>query len=218
MSETSIELSEEFSQTNIKVRKDWELGRTAARSIANNLNKMVEILHVEKPDWTINKIANQIWIMNSDLEGFSKRTIYNNLDADNKQLVTAQPKKQLQHYRPSTALDELRKQRGETIVQNNVPEEKFAEVQTNVTEESSITNIEDVEDLRGNEEELHTIPEHEDVIFDKSFVERLIKENDELKKQFSFDYDFEVKDQVLPLKVTVYPERKYGTVRLRKTK
>jgi hypothetical protein len=212
LSETSIELSEEFSQTNIKVRKDWELGRTAARNIANNLNKMVEILHVEKPDWTINKIANQIWVMNSDLEGFSKRTIYNNLDADNKQLVTPQPKKQLQHYKPSTALEELRKQRGETIVQNNVPEQKFAEVQTNVIEDSSITNIGDVDDQRGNQEE------EPDTIYDKSFVERLIKENDELKKPFSFDYDLEVKDQVLPMKVTVYPDRQYGTVRLRKTK
>ncbi len=213
MSETSIELSEEFSQTNIKVRKDWELGRTAARNISNNLNKLVEILHNEHQDWTINKIAQQIWIMNSDLDGFSKRTIYNNLDADNKQLVTPQQKKPIQ-YRPSTALDELRKQRGETIVQNNVPEEKFAEVQTNVIEESSITNIEDVEDLRGNEETI----EEQDTIYDKSFVDRLIKENAQLKNQFSFDYDFEVKDQVLPLKVTVYPERKYGTVRLRKTK
>jgi hypothetical protein len=86
-------------------------------------------------------------------------------------------------------------------------------VQTNVIEESSITNIEDVDDPRGNEEQ-----EEPDTIYDKSFVERLIKENAELKKQFSFDYDLEVKDQVLPMKVTVYPDRQYGTVRLRKTK
>lgn len=210
MSENSIELSEEFSQTNLKVRKDWELGRTAARNISNNLNKLVEILHNEHHDWTINKIAQQIWIMNSDLEGFSKRTIYNNLDADNKQLVTpqVQNKKEL-HYKPSTALEELRKQRGVdtgkgTIVQNNVPEEKFAEVQTNVIEQSSISDSGE--------------PEEDYIEYDQSFIDRLIKENAQLKNQFSFDYDFEVKDQVLPLKITVYPDRQYGTVRLRKTK
>jgi hypothetical protein len=56
------------------------------------------------------------------------------------------------------------------------------------------------------------------IIYDKQFVDQLVKENAQLVTQFTFDYDLEVKDQVLPLKVIVYPDKRTGVVRLRKTK
>jgi hypothetical protein len=55
-----------------------------------------------------------------------------------------------------------------------------------------------------------------DTVYDKQFVDRLVKDNAQLVTQFTFDYDLEIKDQVLPLKVTVYPDKKTGVVRLRK--
>jgi transposase-like protein len=109
---------------------------------------------------------------------------------------------------PSSELEKFRQEHGtkeeEKIVERDLPEP-----------------TDDVEDLRGNEEEEEE--QKQDIIYDKAFFDRLVKENAELqeeniklKKQFSFDYDLESKDQVLPLKVTVYPEQKYGHVRLRK--
>jgi hypothetical protein len=77
------------------------------------------------------------------------------------------------------------------------------------------------------QEELRDLPEPTDIeekepedriIYDKQFVDQLVKENAQLVTQFTFDYDLEVKDQVLPLKVIVYPDKRTGVVRLRKTK
>ena len=79
--------SKEFTNTNNKVRNEWEDGRKAARNVSKYLNELVEILHKEEPDWTLKKIARQIWIANEDLEGFSTNTIYNNLNEENRQLV-----------------------------------------------------------------------------------------------------------------------------------
>jgi cell division septum initiation protein DivIVA len=58
--------------------------------------------------------------------------------------------------------------------------------------------------------------EEPDEIYDKQFVDRLIKENAQLVNSFTFEYDLEVKDQILPLKVTCYPDKKTGYVRLDK--
>jgi hypothetical protein len=58
--------------------------------------------------------------------------------------------------------------------------------------------------------------EEPEEIYDKQFVDRLIKENAQLVNSFTFEYDLEVKDQILPLKVTCYPDKKTGYVRLDK--
>lgn len=205
--------SKEFTEENSIVRSHWEIGRTAAKNVANHLNKLVEIVHREEPDWKINKIAQQIWIANEDLEGFSKDTIYRNLNDEHKAL-----------------LDKTKQNR--TIDQNNVPEESVLTREHNVKEESSSRTLPTAYEVKNaetvqEEEQLRDLPEPtseeitemeqgSDTIFDKAFVDRLIKENAELTEKFSFDYDFELKDQIIPLKITVYPSEKYGHVRLRK--
>lgn len=220
----SFTFSKEFTETNNKVRNEWEVGRKAARNVAKNLNELVAIIHKEHPDWTIKKIARQIWIANEDLEGFSTDTIYRNLNDDNRALLDT---------------------RFQNQKRNNVLEQSGLTSNPIVTEESSSRTLPtayDVKEAETEEEEEEkkyqpssdleefrkqhgTVEEQEqeqqqeeepDTIYDKAFVDRLIKENAELVGQYSFDYDLEVKDQVLPLKVIVYPDKKTGVVRLRK--
>ena len=63
------------------------MGREAARNVSININELVSILHKDHPDWSINRIAHAIWAANEDLDGFSKTTIYDNLNNDNKALL-----------------------------------------------------------------------------------------------------------------------------------
>jgi hypothetical protein len=209
--------SKEFTKVNNNVRVEWEAGRKAARNVSQYLNELVAIVHKEEPEWKMNKIAQQIWIANEDLEGFSKDTIYRNLDDDHKALLRPYEKQP---------------------TENNVIEESFLTREKNVTEDSSSRTLPTAYEVREaettheeeQEQELRDLPEpttyntdetfteEPDTTYDKQFVDRLVKENAQLTEQFTFNYDLEVKDQVLPLKVTVYPEQKYGHVRLRKEK
>src|SRR5215203_3802682 len=76
-----------FDKTNKEFRAHWNMGREAARNAAIKLNELVRLLHDENPDWTISKIANQIWVKNEELDGFTRKTIYNNLDEENRKLI-----------------------------------------------------------------------------------------------------------------------------------
>ena len=80
-------MSGKFEDANHEFRAYWEMGRDAARNAAKKINEMVVILHKQNPKWSINHIANTIWVKNEDLEGFSKQTIYNNLNNENRQLI-----------------------------------------------------------------------------------------------------------------------------------
>ena len=77
----------EYKQLREEFRYHWEEGRIAAEKAGKDLNEMVSLIHKENPEWSISKIANKIWIDNEDLEGFSKNTIYRNLNDDNRTLL-----------------------------------------------------------------------------------------------------------------------------------
>ena len=79
--------SKKFNDVNHEVRVHWDMGREAARNVGIKLNELVNILHKEHPDWAVSKIAHAIWAANEDLEGFSRQTIYRNLNEDNKALL-----------------------------------------------------------------------------------------------------------------------------------
>ena len=51
------------------------------------LNIMFTILQEENPDWSVKRIAKQIWIDNEGLPGISLQTIYNHLNDTNKALI-----------------------------------------------------------------------------------------------------------------------------------
>ena len=63
------------------------MGREAARNAAIKINDMVSTTHQQYPEWSINKIAQRIYLKHQELEGFSRQTIYNNLDNENRQLL-----------------------------------------------------------------------------------------------------------------------------------
>jgi hypothetical protein len=79
--------SKNFKEINNEVRAHWQLGREAGRNVSLKLNELVSILHKEHKDWSINKIFHAIWAANEDLDGFSKDTIYRNLNDDNRTLL-----------------------------------------------------------------------------------------------------------------------------------
>lgn len=110
-----------FEATNMEFRAHWNMGREAARNAAIKLNELIRILHDDNPEWSISKIANHIWVKNEELDGFTRKTIYNNLDDENRQLIDA------------------RFQKG----QNNVLEESDVTLHPNVPEDSSSKYNED---------------------------------------------------------------------------
>lgn len=92
------------------------MGRHAAKNVEKRLNELVALVHKEEPEWSINKIAQQIWVANEDLEGFTTKTIYNNLDESNRML-----------------LDHSKQNRN----RNKFPEESVVTLQHKVIEDSS---------------------------------------------------------------------------------
>jgi hypothetical protein len=76
-----------YREASGELKTFWNIGRKAAEEVNKRLNIMVKILHEEHPDWSINRIAHQIWIENEDLDGFSKDKIYRKLDQVNRSLI-----------------------------------------------------------------------------------------------------------------------------------
>lgn len=222
MSSNSIENdSMDFEITNHELRAHWQMGREAARNVGEKINELVSILYKEHNDWNVKKIAYTIAQKNDDLEGFSYKTIYSYLDNDHKALLD--PAKQNREKSQNNVLEESDYDRKHKVIEES--SSRTLPTAYDVKEAETVQEEEEEEKYRPNsalekfrQEHGTTVQEEEEQeeIFDKAFVDRLIKENAELVTQFSFDYDLEVKDQVLPLKVIVYPDKKTGVVRLRK--
>ncbi|MGE5634008.1 MAG: hypothetical protein ACM3VV_02135 [Deltaproteobacteria bacterium] len=209
----------EYKQLRGEFRYHWEEGRIAAEKAGKDLNEMVSLIHKEFPEWSISKIAKKIWIDNEDLDGFSQRTVYNNLNENNKALLD-----------PSFQ---------NNAKKNNVIEESIATLQPNVIEDSSIhvgtgpsPSFGKVigEDLPEPTEE---IKKHFDE--ESSYEVRELKNNLEnsnktiqelgeriqqllsiqkrgggtIEYKFDFEYHLEVRDQILPLIVTCFPEKNW---------
>ena len=64
----SFTFSEDFTNVNNHVGSNWEMGRHAAKNVEKRLNELVALVHKEEPEWSINKIAQQIWVANEDLK------------------------------------------------------------------------------------------------------------------------------------------------------
>lgn len=210
--------TKDFDKINNDVRSNWEIGRAAAKHVGKKLNQLVALVHKEEPEWSINKIAQQIWVANEDLEGFSKQTIYNNLNDENKQLLQItqkQPKKR-----------------------NNVLEERFTTLETNVIEDSSSASARIPNTDPELEQILKDLPEPVDndkpAIYNAQELadsgKQIIKLQTQLQKQqqqirefqvdkFDFEYDYEMPSgDIIPFIVTVFPAKRDGYIRLNKAK
>lgn len=125
---TTIEIAnknnydKKFNQDSREFIAHWNMGREAARNAAIKINDMVSTTHQQYPEWSINKIAQRIYLKHQELEGFSRQTIYNNLDNENRQLLNQTKPLGVKHNK------------------NNVIEQKFPSyLETNVIEDSSTT-------------------------------------------------------------------------------
>ncbi len=69
---TAIEHSKKFERKNNEVRAYYLEKLETDRNLAIKINELVEIVYQEHKDWSLNKIAQHICIVNDDLDGFSK--------------------------------------------------------------------------------------------------------------------------------------------------
>lgn len=207
----SFTFSEDFTNVNNHVRSNWEMGRHAAKNVEKRLNELVALVHKEEPEWSINKIAQQIWVANEDLEGFTTKTIYNNLDESNRML-----------------LDHSKQNRN----RNKFPEESVVTLQHKVIEDSSSPTttrtlptayqIKDADsqefekDLPEPQQEIEDLLEQEEpVTFDKDFVNRLVEENAVLREPYETEYDFELPNgEIFPFIIRSYPDLDKRTAKL----
>ena len=83
----NINYDEKSYQDCKELKAHWNMGREAARNSEIKINNMVSTTHQQYPDWSINKIAQRIYIKNQELEGFSTRTVYRCLNEENRQLL-----------------------------------------------------------------------------------------------------------------------------------
>lgn len=197
--------SKKFNDVNKHVRAHWQLGREEARQVAIHINKLVNILHKEHNDWSINKIAHAIWAANEDLEGFSRKTIYNNLNDENRILI------------------DTRFQKGK----NNVLEESDVMLHPNVIEQSSIsTNTTiptkyDVQEIETTTSEYDTETDDEDEEELETIIEnphKIIKQYEQRIQELEQSYDIErtltINNNDIPIVVHVKPDIKSGFVEL----
>jgi hypothetical protein len=207
--------SPKYKESSLRFRIAWQDYIEKEQVVKYEIASMIQIL--EKDDGysrmeAIKKVVND----HNDLPGFSQATIYRELPEEmkNKELG-----------RPNLSHEKL----GQTNNNDNDIDYSYQEDEEEDQKTRTLPTAYDVknaetEELRDLPEPTDTTTEEEtfteepDTTYDKQFVDRLVKENAQLIEQFTFNYDLEVKDQVLPLKVTVYPEQKYGHVRLRKEK
>ena len=206
---TNTYFSKDFEDVNEELRKHFQLANREIDNVKDKVNVLVSIVHKDNKDWTIKKICAYIAGKNDDLNefGFSANTIYNYLDEENRKLIDARKQrkpKKLEHQ-PSQSLEDLRNKKG-TIVQNNVMDQSGQTFDQNVTEESSSTSVEDVEDLRGDEQ---------DVVYDPKFVDDLITEKSKLEESyteyitpFKTTYTWTYKEQHFPLILKIDPYKK----------
>jgi hypothetical protein len=206
-----------YQESSIRFREAWLEYVDKEELVKFEVVNMIKILEAEGYSRTdaVQKIVND----HNDLKGFSSRTIYRQLPEDmkNKELG-----------RPNLPHDKLGQTNNNNNNNNDIDysyqeEDEDSDDQKTRTlptaydvKEAESQELRDLPEPTDTTEE--TFEEEPDTTYDKQFVDRLVKENAQLVEQFSFNYDLEVKDQVLPLKITVYPEQKYGHVRLRKEK
>ena len=182
-------------------RYHWCEGRFQAKEFAKYINGMVIILHENNPDWSINRIAKQMWIDFQDLEGFSKSTIYNYLDDYNKRLLkpTGRPKKK--NYK-----DEFQ------ALETNVPEDSSTEREKRLIQylKAARKDFEDqdkaLEQLKQENKQLkedkaNLDPEHLKKISDLKDIEfehneKLLEKNREIEglKEILKDKDSQIED------------------------
>ena len=204
----------DFEVINNELRQHVKLANKEIDNVKEKVNELITIVYNDNKDWSLKKICAYIAGRNDDLEeyGFSARTIHNYLNEENRQLIDTRKQRE-PLFAPSGSLEKLRNEKGE-IIQNNVLEQSGESLhQKDIEQSSSSRTLPTAYDIKDAET---TEDEEQEEIYDKQFVDRLIKENAKLIDSFTFEYDLEVKDQILPLKVIVYPDKHTGVVRLRK--
>ena len=193
-----------YQESSIRFREAWTEYVEKEQLVKFEIVTMIKIL--EAVGYTrmdaIKKIVND----HNDLKGCSQATIYRELPDDMKH----SQKRDLEKLKQQQEEDEEEVTNKDSDLSNDKSEN------INITTAYDVKNAEVGEDDDGEQQQEQEQEQEQDIKYDPSFVDRLVKENAELTTQFTFDYDLEIKDQILPLKVTVYPDKKTGYVRLNK--
>lgn len=212
-----VYFSKEFEYKNSELRQQFDLANREIEKVKQKTNELVEIVHNDNPKWSIKKICDYIAGCNDDLEefGFSSKTIYNYLSEKSRQIIDARRSEarnsRKSKYQPSSALEKLRQEKGETELQNNVTDSFVETFQQKDIENSSITpvssNVSNVGvEQEGEEEEVSQ--EYQDKVWK---LERRITELEESFTPFEVKHTVTVKDQELPFIIKVDPRKRIIT-------
>ena len=226
---------EEFNRTSHELRTHWKIGRNAAEEVTKRINNLVVILHEEHPDWSITKIAYNIWIQHQDLEGFSRPTILSKLNDENRKLLRNKDGKGLPTKSNNKNLEESSTPIDETLYLSTAHQIKNAE-SVPITEEQTDEMLKELlkpieEDSTSNdplqENKSYLTQQYRELQTTKQLLQEARKQIEQLNEKvqelsiklvgtfgnrFKFNFDLEVKDQQIPLVVTVFPDKKSGYV------
>ena len=139
----------QFEHASHEFRAHWNMGREAARNAAIKINDMVSTSHQQYPDWSINKIAQRIYIKHQELEGFSRQTIYNNLNDENRQLIDS---------RFSENRKKVLEQSVSMLEPNVIEESSIPTTEPQITEQEADEILKDVELEDGSKIEFDQLP------------------------------------------------------------
>ena len=236
-----------YNDAKCEFKTYFEKGINLLEEAKKRINIMVTILHEEYPDWSIRKIAYQIWLENEDIEGFSKDKIYRNLDEANILLLnpTKQNRKKVLGESVLTNKHKILEESSTTNTdadadkdyKSNLPtiyQTKHAE-NIKIKEEKANGNIKDLpnstkEYFLSNktlQENNPYLTQYQELQTTKQLLDEAriqIEEQDQKIKElsiekvgtyvnrFTFTFDLEVKDQEIPLLITVFPHNRSGYV------
>lgn len=209
-----IDVSSRWAKKNNEMRAYFINYMEMSDGLGQRINELALITHEENPDWTLNRIASFICIANQDLEGLSKRSVYNKVTEENRIILDVKKPKRNKSL-PSPLLEELKQQKGEELTEeeetklhNKVMDEKFAQVQTFVPEESSRTNVmgeeqaqeESMGDQEDEDQDQAVIQDDPQKII-KQYEETILKQNkayEELERKYEqVIIPFEAKGSVI---------------------
>lgn len=215
-----------YNDAKCEFKTYFEKGIKVLDEAKKRINVMVTILHEEYPDWSIRKIAYQIWLENEDVEGFSKDKVYRNLDEVNLLLLDQTKQNRKKVLGESVITNKHKIIEDSSNTNNDADKDNKISVPT-VYQIKNAENIKVTESNKPLQEDDPYLTQYQELQTTKQLLEEArmqIEEQDQkikeltiekvatCGKRFTFNCNLEVKDQEIPLLVTVYPQSKSGYV------
>ena len=231
---------ESYDEIKDKVKKDYNRFHESAKTL---IPKLVNALKIENPRITKEEIKDII--LKDFLQYWSRRTIMDALGNEYKAEQQQEAGKKSKEGKKDVAAIIAANNSQQTVTEDeNITKKDSNEKPEHYPQESP--DLKKFRDEKGTLEQTHqpipqptqqqedtTTEEEPNVIYDpnliNNYVKKIAKLEEEIAKlkveriptrsnKFEFNYPLEVKDQILPLIITVFPDKQDGYVRLDKAR